>query len=323
MAAETMALLRWTGRGSLADLESSTAFVLKERRIKGKVWKAGNSLVVEGPEPLRATTVIEHMPGIAWTAAGFVVRDFRDLGAVSGDLARKYLRSGERFSVETDVTSGVIGSDVSGAVTSGVLEAVKRARVSLEAPKVKFRAAFDGGKGVVGVQVSSGPGGTPTGKDSAVCLVSGGMHSSVVAWTAVLDGFRVHLVHAMLNEDSLLAVARLYSELSFRADPRWLELTVTEGGSVAKSLAEFATDSRPVFGGFHHSAAEVPAPLRGIAVAPLYLLPEELFLSEFRSLAVKEDRSKADWRTTKGGRASARRFGGTVADVSEVLDGLG
>jgi hypothetical protein len=322
MRARRMALLRWTGRGTQPDLASSLRYLLTERGMKARVRKVGSSLAVETSEPVDVAGAAEYLPGVAWTAVGFEVRSLKDVGAAAGTLAERYLGKGGKFWVEAEGSTGVVGADVAGSVTSAILDAVKGARVSSESPRVRFRAAYDGRSGVVGVEVRTGPGGAPTGKESAVCFVSGGMHSSVVAWLAVLDGFRVHLVHAVSSEASLLAVARLYSELSFRADPRWLSLTVVEGASV-RALSDLAGGERYVFSGRHPGGEGVPPALLGGAVAPLYLLPEERFVSEFASLGISEDRSSADWSTMNAGSTRVRKFGGVSTDVSGVLDGLG
>lgn len=306
----------------MADLQQSIEFVLRSGGVRAKVRKIGGSVVVEVPDPVGTSALLENMPGVAWVAAGLAVGSFKELGPASGALARKYLRRGDRFAVGAEGTLGTVGSDVSGAVTSGVLDSVKGARVSQEAPRAKFRAAFDGSKGVVGVELKRGPGGVPTGRESASCLVSGGLHSSVVAWMAVLMGFRVRLVHAKCNEEALRAAARLYSELSHRADPRGLVLEVLEGGSEAGALAEFVKSEGPVFGGFHSTSGAVPRVLGSAVLAPLYLMPEEMYRSEFESLQVKGHDSMTDWRAARGGRVSARTFGGVAADVSGVLDGL-
>lgn len=296
--------------------------MLRANRVRARVRRNGNSLIVEGPEPLGVAALFEHMPGMAWIAAGLAARSVRELAGTSGVLARKYLRRGDMFSVEAEGTSGVVASDVAGAVTSSVLDSVKGARVS-EGAKVRFRAAFDGSLGAVGVEVKRGPGGVPTGGESLSCLVSGGAHSSVVAWMAVLVGFRVRLVHAKLSDEGLRAVARLYSELSHRADPRGLRLEVLEGGSGSGALASFAGKSKdPVAGGFRSAGGPAPGGLRGKVLAPLYLLPEETFASEFRSLRIKGHDSAADWGAQGRGTVSVRTFGGVAADVSDVLDGL-
>lgn len=323
MSARSAAILRWTGRGSFADLQSSVNFVLKDNGVQGQVRSAGNSVIVEGSEPLGVAEMFEHMPGVAWTAAGIATNSFKGLVGVSGDLARKYLRRGDRFAVEAEGVSNAVASDVVGAVTSRILDTVKGVRVSIEVPRVRFRAAYDGSRGTVGVEVKRGPGGVPTGRDSVVCLVSGGSHSSVVAWMATLMGFRVRLVHAKSKEEGLRAVARLYSELSHRADPRGLRLEVLEGSSESDALPRHAARSRdPVFGGFHAAGGGAPRSLRGSVKSPLYLMPEERFISEFESLRLKGYDSLADWKVPGSKKFTVRTFGGVAADVSDVLDGL-
>jgi hypothetical protein len=263
------------------------------------------------------------MPGVDWIAAGLAVNTFQELTASAGRLAKTYLRRGERFWVGAEPGSGAAGSDAAGAVTSAILSSVRGVAVSEEAPKVRFRAVFEGTRGVLGVELRAGPGGVPTGTEEATCLVSGGIHSLVVAWSAVVAGFRVRLVHAESGDDALLAVARLYSELSHRADPRALRLEVA-GGRPSGVIPGFLKGVRgPAFTGFTAAGGALPAQLRGLVGAPLYLLPERRFESEFESLGVKAHEAKADWTPVKGGgKVSVKRFGGVAADVSGVLDGL-
>lgn len=315
-------ILRWTGEGDFARLEASVEHVLGARRIQAVVRRVGGSLVVHGPEPVLVSALFQHMPGVAWSAAGFYATGFKEITKASATLGSRYLRRGDRFSVDAEVSTGV-PSDLAGAVTSSILESVKGSRVSSYAPKVRFRAALDGSKGVVGVEIFHGPGGVPTGSASAICFVSGGKHSSVVAWNAVLMGLRAKLVHVKSDEESLLAVAKLYSELSHRSDPRGLRLEVLERSSVPVALKRYAAGHmEPSFGGFTAAFGGVPDRLKGVMAAPLYLMPEEKFEIEFLSLGLKSYDAKAEWGKTGSEKYSVRSFGGLTADVSGVLDGL-
>jgi hypothetical protein len=261
------------------------------------------------------------MPGIAWVAAGFAADSYRELSSSARKLAKKYLRKGDRFVVEAEGTGGAVSSDVAGAVTSGILDGAVGSRVSAESPMVRFRAAFDGEKGAVGVEVRRGPGGAPTGKQQVTCLVSGGVHSSVMALNALNQGFRVRLVHAKYSEESLRAVARLYSELSYRADPRGLELDVVEGESVSSALSGLAALSKErIFAGYT-SASGTKQRLSNV-LAPLYLMAEERFAAEFDALGIRSFDEPEDWDREGEGERRQRRFGGKRADVSGVLDGL-
>jgi hypothetical protein len=315
-------IIGWTGRGRLADLASSVEFVLRERGIEGRVSRTGTSVAVGGPEPLRVAAVLGLMPGVDWIAAGGTWASTTELYSLAFALGENYIRRGDRFAVEAEGTGKVTASDVRGSITSKILESVRGARVSNESPKVRFRAAFDGENGVVGVEVKKGPGGVPTGRDSVVCLVSGGRHSSVVAWHAVLLGFRVRLVHVRFSDESLRAVAWLYSELSHRADPRWLSLEVLEGGSIREALTGYVELSKnPLFGGFSPSGGERLLGLPKL-LAPLYLMPEEGFQAEFEALGVKGLDTPEDWDRRGPTKLTRRKFGGKAADVSDVLDGL-
>ena len=304
-------------------LEDSASYLLRAAGTRAEVSSVGRSVLVRGPEPLGVAARLQHMPGVAWVAAGFAAESSSELAEAGEYLAKAYLRRGDRFSLEAEATGGALASDVGGAVTSRILDSVKGARVS-ESPRVRFRVAADGRKCAIGVEVKRGAGGVPTGRGTASCLVSGGAHSSVAAWLAVLAGFRVRLVHATVSEESVLAVARLYSELSNRADPRGLSLKVLEGGPVAKMLAAYVARSREkvVFGGFA-AGRTPPGVLRGAVSAPLYLMPEERFRDEFESLGLRSFDAGTRWDQGGPSRYTSRTFSGGPADVSTVLDGLG
>jgi hypothetical protein len=320
MSSSRTTILRWTGRGSLDDLRSSVAYVLGVEGVRAQVSKLGDSVTLAGGEPLRLAALFGDMPGVSWVAVGLRARSYRELSIAARELAGRYLRKRDRFYVEAEGAAGVLASDISGVVTSAVLEAGKGSRVSSESPKVRFRAVFDGKIGVVGVEVRKGPGGTPTGKEQVACFVSGGIHSSVVAWEAVLQGFEVRLVHAKYSEESLRAVARLYSELSYRADPRGLSLEVLEGESVGVELSRYARSFRgKVFAGFRPGALGRQLPH---VHSPLYLMSEENFLSEFEPLGIQSFDAPEDWDRGGEGRRMVRTFVGRRADVSGVLDGM-
>jgi hypothetical protein len=317
-------LARWTGRGDFRSFRTTVEGRLGGARDGVVLASHGYSLVIEGLEPLTAAAELRHLPGVSWIAAGFRGRSLGELAEQASVLARRYLRKGDRFGVAAEASGGSVASDVAGAVTSAVLGAVKGARVAEGAPKVRFRAAFDGSSGVVGVEVNEGPGGEPTGEKAAVCLVSGGRHSSVVAWMALVAGYRLTLVHARENDLGLREVARLYSELSHRVDPRTLSLRVLEGdGAMGTLVGAVREGEGPFFSGFRETNS-VPAYFRGRLLAPLFLLPDSEFDRLFRELALRGDDRVETWRRgRKGGSAKWVSFGGVEADVSDVLGGLG
>lgn len=278
---------------------------------------------MEGPDPVRVAAACEHLPGTAWVAVGYRGSSIRDLARAAVVLATRYMRPGGSFSVDVDATGGVHPSDVSGALTSAILDEVKGSRIEQAESRVRFRAALDGAKGVVGVQLREGPGGAPTGGTRAVCLVSGGTHSSVVAWMAVLTGWRVTMVHASDGEEGLRGAARLFSELAHRADPTGMRLVVLEGAPPASMLYGYVSRTKAaVFAGFTPQSGLPPQGFRGRVFAPLYVATEEFFSAEFGALGATGVRSKTSWEGAGAGRFRAREFGGRRADVSEVLDGL-
>ena len=321
MVPRRVVIARWTGRGSVERLRDSTEFLLRHLGTPPRAWIAGYSVVVEGRVPLSAAARIGHLPGVSWVAVGFTFASMKEAGRQAGLLAKRYVRRGERFSVEGEGIGGAVSADVSGAVTSGVLDVVKGSMVS-ESAKVRFRAAFDGKRGVVGVEVAKGAGGVSTGDLWASCLVSGGRHSAALAWCAQLMGYRVRLVHVKTTERSLLAVARLYAELSHRAGPQALELEVKERGTIKQLAEHLARSGGEVFGGFAGKGKEAPREFSGMVSAPLYLMPEEQFASLFESLGLVADDGDAKWGSARSVQLELKRFEGWADDVSAVLDGL-
>lgn len=317
-----MTILRWTGRGRLSHLEDSVRYVLRAHGVRAEVSSLGGSVAVRGPEPIGVAALLQHLPGVSWIAAGYSADSAGGMAKAAELVARSYVRRGGRFAVEAEATLGTLASDAAGAVTSRILEVARGARVS-EAPKVKVRVAVDGEKGAVGAEVRGGEGGVPTGDGSAACLVSGGVHSSVVAWMSVLAGFKVRLLHVKVSEQSVLAVARLYSELSNRADPRGLSVEVVEGGSVSGAIAGIVGRARgEIFAGFHAGTGSSPTHLRPAVTSPLFLMPEEGYLREFKSLGIRPFDQKNRWVRSGPEKCLSRSFSGGPADVSAVIDGL-
>jgi adenylyl- and sulfurtransferase ThiI len=321
LSPKTAALVRWTGRGRVERLRSSIEYVLRCNRLRGRVWRIGNTVVIQGPDPVRVGMTLAHLPGVAWVGAGLQFSSMKEAAGTAGLIAKKYLRQGAKFWVVGEGPGGSAGSDVGGAATSGVLDAVKGARVS-ESAGVRFRAAWDGRNGVVGVELERGPGGASRGDRWASCLVSGGAHSSVVAWHALLAGLRVRLVHVKTTEQSLMAVAGLYAELSHRVDPRALKLVVVEGGTTKWLAAHLAGEGEETYGGFTPTSQPAPRALSRTVGAPLYLLPEEEFAVQFAALGVRADEAEPRWDKQPRGEPRLRKFEGWAEDVSAVLDGL-
>ena len=175
---------------------------------------------------------------------------------------------------------------------------------------------------MVGVEAAAGPGGVPTGEEWATCLVSGGMHSAVVAWNALLSGYRLKLLHAEVTEESLKAVAMLYAEFSHRVHPGALKLEVVQGvGDVRGFVRGQARAGNRVFGGFHSPSAVLPDQPAGV-MAPLYLLSEEDYAESYGSLGVKGAMVDAASGSARRAARASRKFEGWAEDVSDVLDGL-
>jgi len=311
----------WTGRGSLEHLRESVGRVLKSAGLRGEVATSGRALIVGGPDPSVVASALRNVPGVEWLAVGVASRSLRDMSEASKQLATRYLRPGSRFSVVASGGEGVAASDVSGVVVSSVVEEVRGVRADEAKPQFVLRATLSRTGGAVGVQVTGGPGGVPTGSQAVACLVSGGMHSSVLCWMAVLAGYRVIMVHVKVREESLRAVAKLYAELSRRVDPSAVALEVLTGEDTARIVNWVGRgEGEPVFVGSHAGCSDIGWPSR--IRAPLYLAQEEWFRTEISMLSVKPYEERLAWANGSTAPVETRVFGGVRADVSGVLDGL-
>ena len=154
-----------------------------------------------------------------------------------------------------------------------------------------------------------------------------------MAWMAALSGFSLRLVHSATDDVALRHVARLYSELSHRMDPRCLELLVLGGGGEAAGRIGrwIRSQKGEVFAGLRPRPAGTQA---GLAKRfpnlslPLVLVQDEEIARIYRSLGLG--------RASKGGIRgrltlkalgaespySERKFGEVQADSNVVIDAI-
>ncbi len=330
--------MRWTGFGTLGDLERSVSNVLAGRGFR--VVGVGETVAVLGGEPATAARYCAYLPGVAWIGLGYTSEGALEaiLGSLEA-LGGRYLKTDSRFSVQAEVTGvKILRGDLIGAANSRLLGLRRGGRIDERNPELIFHVALDGNLGVAGVEIRKGVGGAPTSGTKAFCLVSGGVHSSVVAWLAALAGFSVELVHLRTSEESVVEAARLYSELSHRMDPTRLKLTLLTGSKDSSRSGVLETwlkkrggkggrSESPVFAGFH---PECRGKLRWRSVTevlnPLLLFPESEFKSVFNSLGLRGyTESGGLLSATRESGASAYRvasFGGVRADLHEVVDSI-
>ena len=318
-------LVGWTGRGLVTDMAASAKRILKIEGKTSRTRVVGSSLVVEGGRPTEVAGLLAFLPGVSWIAVGHSSGSIDGIMNDVSRLSKTYLKRGASFSVRAETyDTETKPSDLIGRANSAVLDAVGGARVKEDGPSVRFRVTFDGRRGTAGVETGDGPGGTPTGERGVFCLVSGGMHSSVLAWLALLSGLRVELVHVACGDGALREVARLYAELSHRIDPVALSLRVLEGPATADAIERWAgrTDGK-VFAGNHaecigSSSLALPAMVH----SPLYLLPESEFEAVLASLSLGGCEPEATGAKSRGEPLKEKWFGLKRADMHGVLDGL-
>ncbi|MDA4116521.1 MAG: hypothetical protein OK442_08210, partial [Thaumarchaeota archaeon] len=314
------------------DLERTVARKLSAG--EGETGRVGDALLVAAEDPVEAARRLALLPGVAWIAVGYRFSGTSAYLSSLTALAGRYLLKGRTFKISAQVAASKrTAGDAVLAGNSELLSSVPGTRVDERKPHVRFRVCIRGAKGACGAEIRSGPGGIPTTKEWVSCLVSGGRRSSALSWMAALSGFSLRLVHSRADEASLRQVARLYSELSFRMDPRCLELVVLGGGD----------DTYGRIGGWlrdHKEAAFAglrprrPDALTGMAerfpnlALPLTLVQDDAVEEVYRSLGLgRAAEGHADGGLTlKALEAvspySARKFGGVQADSNEVIDTL-
>ena len=329
---KAVAMVGWSGAGAFEDLERTVARKLSAG--EGETDRIGDALLVAAEDPVEVARRLALLPGVAWIAVGY---RFSGTGAYLRNLttlARRYLPKGRTFKISAQVAASKrTAGDAVLAGNSELLSSVPGTRVDERKPHVRFRVCVQGAKGACGAEIRSGPGGLPTTREWVSCLVSGGARSSAVAWMAALAGFSLRLVHSRTDEASLRKVARLYSELSFRMDPRCLELVVLGGGKDAYGrIGGWLRDHKgAAFAGLRPGR---PDALTGMAERfpnlglPLTLVQDDAVEATYRSLGL----GRAVAGAADGGltlRAlevvspyTVRKFGGVQADSNEVIDAL-
>ncbi len=318
----------------MSDLRTTASNVLAANHIaSARLSKSAGSVVVRGIRSASAAWALRNLPGVEWVALGVSTGpSVRSITDALVPIARNYLARGTTFRVIAEAADdAALESDIAGAATSRVLDEFRETRVDETGPKVVFHVTVDSSAAVVGVGLYSGVGGTPTSKSrTAFCLVSGGTHSSVVAWMTVRAGYSVALLHVFQSEDAIREVARLYAELSQRMDPSALTLTVLfprKSADPGKILRLWMRRLRNevVFSGAHAECGNARLIRLAKVVAPLYLLSEERFRAINHSLGLRGDPSTLGESRERRGRGvgfRAKSFGGKRADEHGVLDAL-
>ncbi len=331
--AKTVALLRWTGEGSLADLMRSVSRVLVGRRFR--IERVGETISISGGEQSTAARLLAYLPGVDWIGLGYTTDGrLEEILKVVEVLGKRYLRRNSTFRVRAESAGETLAeSDITGAANSRLLDLGLGVRTDEKRPEVTFRVALDRRVGAAGVEIRRGVGGVPTSHSKAYCLVSGGMHSSVLAWMTALAGFSIDLVHVRMNNESAIEASRLYSELSHRIDPTSLALTLltgAKGSSTAEVLAGWLKGGRrnPVFSGLHLECRREGRRWRADSrvLTPLLLMPESEFSRLFDSLGLRGYFDDGDMlskvRSAVPGRYRTTTFGGVRADLHRVVDSL-
>jgi len=327
-----VAMVGWSGLGSFDDLEATVLRKLGAR--KADMDRVGGTLLISVEEPVAAARSLAFLPGVAWIAVGYRFTGTDGYLKVLNLLAKRYLSKGKTFRISANsVRSKQSGGDLILSGNSELLSSVPGVKVDEGRPRVRFRVSIDGAKGACGAEIRTGPGGSPTGDDWVACLVSGGERSSSMVWMAALSGFSLRLVHSWTDDAALRRVAKLYSELSFRMDPRCLELVVLEGGkSPMGRIGRWLHDhDGATFAGLQPERPQVSTELArkfpNLSL-PLVFVQDDSISAIFRSLGLGPVARKASsWGMTPKALEAATpyseiKFGGVQADLNTVIDAI-
>ena len=325
-----VAMVGWSGRGRQEDLERTAWHKLG---LAQKTERTGDVMIIDSKDTVAVARSLAMLPGVAWVAVGYRFAGNHGYLECLASLAKRYLAKGRSFRISAQaVRSRESPGDLILAGNSKVLAEIDGTRVDERKPLVRFRVSVDGGEGACGVEIVAGPGGTPTGNEWVSCLVSGGANSSSMAWMVALAGFSVRLVHSRVDEASLRMVAKLYSELSFRMDPRRLEVVLLEGHGppLGRLGIWLRRQNETAFAGLRPQSASAISDLAAAfpnLVLPMLLFQEETVSGTFRSLGLGRPPAGTSPELTKealetGAGGSEVRFGGTYADANAVIDAL-
>jgi hypothetical protein len=325
-------MVGWSGAGRLEDLDRTVLHKLTLTRREAD--HVDGTLLVTAEDPVVVARQLGFLPGVAWISVGYRFRGKKDYLGTLERLAKRYLSRGKTFKISAQVVSSEkTAGDAVLAGNSALLSSVPGAKVDERRPDVKFRVCIEGTTGACGVEIRAGPGGAPTGGGWVSCLVSGGERSSSLAWMAALAGFSLRLVHSRTSDAALRQVARLYSELSFRMDPRCVELVVLDGGdNPAGRIGRWLSDDKATaFAGIRPEGPEgltEYAKLFPNLALPLILVQDDAVSAVYRSLRLgpsgRDDRTGG--LTLKSLQArnaySEKRFGRVQADSNTVIDAI-
>jgi hypothetical protein len=325
-------MVGWSGAGAFEDLERTVVRKLSVRH--DETDRIGDSLLVAAEDPVAVARSLTFLPGVAWIAVGYRFSGGANYLKTLEFLAKHYLAKGRTFKISAQVVaSEQSAGDAVLAGNSELLSAIPGARVDERKPRVKFRVSIQGNGGACGTEIRVGPGGVPTSGDWVSCLVSGGERSSCLTWMAALSGYSLRLVHSRTDDEALMHVARLYSELSFRMDPLSLELVMLDRGkNIYGRIGGWLDDHKGVaFAGLRPGR---PDGLTGIAqrfpnlALPLVLVQEDEVAATFRSLGLgrgakgPKDGGLSLKALDAKGAYSEKTFGGVQADSNAVIDTL-
>jgi hypothetical protein len=323
-------MVGWSGAGEVEDLEKTVAGKLHAGG--GDSGRIGDTLLVAADDPVAAARSLAFLPGVAWIAVGYRFSGTESYLENLELLARRYLSKGRSFKISAQVlASNQTAGDAVLAGSSQLLSSIPGARVDERKPHVRFRVCVQGAKGACGAEIVAGPGGLPTSGEWVSCLASGGERSSALVWMAALSGFSLRLVHSRTDEAAFRRVARLYSVLSFRMDPRSLELVVLEGGDDAfRRIGGWLHDHKGLtFAGLRPGR---PDDLTRISerfpnlVLPLVLVQDAQISEVHRALGLGRVATAGGGLTLRAleasGPYSERKFGGVQADSNAVIDTL-
>jgi hypothetical protein len=287
----------------------------KNVKLKGKVAIIKESNAYEAYR-------VSRLPGVKLSAYGFTSDEKSFLREVL-DLASKFLKQKKKFRVLADTEGESEMIDLKMSVEGSILSNLRDKSIDERKPDVTFIISKAGDDYAFGVKLYDGVGGRiQSENDEVTCLVSGGIHSSVVSWLSCLAGKKVRMVHSFVSTFSLYSVAKLYEVLSSRSDPTLLELVVLKGDGEPQDIlcTWLSENKKDVYSGYHVECS--PDIILDNVSAPAYILPEEKYALYFKELKLRVFKAKLAKGKISNSKYRQLRFGGKRANMHEVIDNL-
>lgn len=265
---------------------------------------------------------ISMLPGVRWVAVGKVEKK-DNLPAIAVELAANYLTKRRTFMLYAERDSPEEVYDMKIKIEGDILSKLKNKKINEKKPDVVFVLTKQDNQYAFGVKIYDGVGGIIQSKERiASCLVSGGIHSSVLSWFCCLSGYSLKMIHCYSGTYALYSVAKLYEKISSMSNPEMLELELVYGKSKTENLLfSLVQESKTALYSGNHSSCSGEVFFERVQ-APLFFMPEELFISYSEKLGIKDKSKRLEKTKFERVNYKTKSFGFRKANMHEVIDKL-